>query len=410
MLAASKTDAFTPIGSDDARSHTSVLLLVVMTISIIPIPLYGTLYIAEFVFVVLAICSIRPKAKLPMIPLLAVLLAFVSVAYFLVGMRGDNIAAALTNVRAMIVLAAVTFVLVNRPELAVKLREALPAFGVVLTVLIVLENRGYLFWPGQSIGQAGFVGDSLRVVGPLGPGPTSAILLCALYMSLRRGRTLLVLIVSVGLLIPVSRAHYIGAALMLIVMLVSPFRRYFWRILAVAAFGASFVLFSDGVSTRIAGIVEGKAGEDRTELWGLAVRQFSPVGHGPAGFHFQETLTTSAAYPHNQYLLLLAYYGLTGVGFTVLLAWAILRVAKPHRPLLLGLAASCIFGEFVVGPTPALCIGSIAAWIVVLAPHPAWPGRNENTFDLHHSCRNLEHSGPIGANESSSRRPVAARL
>lgn len=349
---------------------------VVIVVCLLPISFHGagptfsgTFFLAEAVLAGMAARALLlgPRTVVSGASIAALCLLLLGLTYITVGLSGDA-RSAFSVIRASFDLFAFCVSIDNFKRVAERLLSALPWVGALLTLLLVLEFLGYVTWPRSST--VGYIGSTLRVAGPLGPGPTATILVCSAYLGLRRQLHVLPLICFFGLALSGSRAHYIAAGILLLVLSMSRFKKYHRYIyLAAAVVGALFAVYP-GLWDRVVAASDFNTASQRTDLWQHALQQVSLLGNGPAGFSYVEQGVGSqtsvvVGYTHNQLLTLLDYYGLIGiaVGIAVII-W--LWTRRRHRALLVAILASCVFGEFLIGPTAVHALGSMAVWLMFL--------------------------------------------
>lgn len=334
---------------------------------IIPLPTpIGRIYLAEpaIYLAMLLVFARSPNLRLPVHAVAAVVLAVIATADLVTGV-GAAPSLAQAQVRAAALFAGTVLVLWNAPGLAVRIVSALPAFALGVTMMCAIEALGLYVWlPENSIG---YVGDRVRVLGPLQPGPTAMLLLPALYLALRSRRLGWSGACLTGILITGSRAHLLGA----VVFFAVAFRpQKFDR----RSIGAMLIAVAVGVSTpiglaRIVGALTGDRG-GRLEIWRAGIAELTLWGKGPGGFIFDRPAGGTITYTHNQYLTPVVNYGLIGLIVTIALVGSALRMCSRRHmlPLFAGSAVAAMFGEFLFGASVAGAIGAVPLWAILAVP------------------------------------------
>ncbi len=349
-----------------------------MVFAILPLHLSGiTLYPAEPILILSAVFALVTTHRVRHFDIAIALASFAALAAtYLLGGRGGPEAQSVTVLRSAVDVAAAALLFSAAPRLASRLASALPAMGVLVAVLVIAEFVGVLRFHPDTVDA--YVGNIPRIFGPLGPGPTSTVLLAATYLALRQHRRGQPLIAILGIAILAARSHYIALAILALFMAGRHFRTYARRYAIGGLLFLAFLFRYPAFRSRLLAIFSHDVTTQRTTLWRQALGHFTLVGMGPAGFVYRELSLPSGAQPvavytHNQYLTWITYFGLLGGLLGAALLWTTFKVAwkTSTLPFAVSLFAASIFGEFLWGPTPSLALGAAVFWLTIMAPtHP----------------------------------------
>lgn len=333
-------------------------ILVVAMLSCFPVNLpWGTAYPGEITLIVcavrvLGIHMVRSRVS-PSTFAAVTLLAALSFVSLL-----TQVPAAFL-LRALVVFVCGLFLIDNIPSRERWLR-AIPPAAVGCLIMILLE-----IWTGLPLirgASRGFLdAGEARILGPLTPGPTAALLLVALYLAIRSRAILLGLLLSLGIFATGSRTHLLAMIIMFALLsLKSGIRAMLTAGTTVLALGAASVVWP-AMRDRL--LAEDPTYGGRSQVWREAVVEIRAVWP-----HGQLTGLMNGPYQTHQQILSFALLGgLVGSILAIFLLLCFLQRSWSSSTLSLAvpLLMSAMAGEYLVPITPVASLAAIAAWLTV---------------------------------------------
>lgn len=360
---------------------------------------YGALYPIEvFLCVSAAVLAARRGMRLRLTGALLLVLLLLLYLLSLAAITDSLVAVARSSGRPLVLLAAAILIADNVSSSSTWLKLVHPVALGCLVLLGVELLLGHPLLSGVNVGYLD--SQTLRVQGPIGSGPTAAVLLVASYLAFRARSSAWLMLLLVGIVLTGSRTHVVAAGLMLVLASGRNPSRILAAVLgAVSAAVLAFRLLP-GLRDRVM-TPDGSFG-GRDQVWEAALREAQeawPVGQ-PGGLLF------GPFQGHNQWLSLALLGGLLGLLVIVLLTGAFMYRSWSSQTLALGVAvlATGFAGEFLVPIIPAEGIGSAVTWMVVTLGFVAIPrGSMPSEGIIANETSSTRHS-----NQSDCRLPVLA--
>lgn len=357
-----------------SRVHLRALLMSAgLAGSVLPIPTpAGTLYLLEAVVIVRALhILVREPRRVRIGLATAAMIALVAmlVAQVVVGLHGPAMGT-IHNVRVLVEFACALLLADADPSFRRVVVKNLPWIG-----LSTVAAMGVEWWIGHPlvVGESASAYDetSNRIMGPLGPGATATLLLCAIVVAAHRMPKVAPLLV-LGVLMTASRAHLFAMAIVLVVYVLRTRRA---RLPAVVAIAGSWWLlsrFEPGTINRFTGYT--KDADDRYALWHeawLDITQHWVWGVGPANLWGNLTGNTGLpGFPHNQYLVLPVFAGIIGWIVTwVVLVTFVARARSAELFLFsIGMLVAAVFGETIIPVIAGTGVAATVQWMLISTP------------------------------------------
>lgn len=329
----------------------------------------GTILVAEILIPSAAVVTIVRRGGQMRLGWPA-LLIILSMTYFFILAGGFNSHSSLF-LRAFGMLGAALIVIDNSPDISAWTR-LVPVTAVGIVGMLAYEvATGEVLIRGAARGAVD--ADTLRIIGPMTPGPTAQFLLIGFFLAMRSRALLLAAVFGASVFVTGSRTHVIAFALLALLSVISMRSR---RIMALFTVGlvlaiTSFVL-SSALRERLLSLDDSSLG-GRSDLWDLAWQQ--TLSSWPSGQPWG--LTGGPFQAHHQLLSLALLSGALGLGVAVALLVEFARRSYNSRTLILAfsLLPTLLVGEYLLPVTPQASTAAAAAWLVVSTGSHTTSGR-----------------------------------